>query len=155
MNYIVIFFAKYVVFVLPLIVAIVFLVIEKKEKIAFLKFSVIMAPVSYALAYVAGYLWYNPRPFVVEQIVPLIYHVNDNGFPSGHTLFAGVFAMSLFFVHRKTSIALLVLTIIIGVSRVVADVHHLMDIVGSILIVVIGALIAYSFDRRLFKARLS
>ncbi len=75
---------------------------------------------------------YSPRPFVVENISPLIPHIADNGFPSEHTLLAMMIAGIVFVYHKKMGIFLLGLAIAVGLGSVFAKVHHSIDILGSI-----------------------
>lgn len=88
-------------------------------------------PLAYAVAKTASFFYYNARPFVVENSTPLVAHVADNGFPSDHTLLATALA-SVVLVYSRTWGALLwLLALCIGVSRVLADVHHVVDIAAS------------------------
>jgi len=152
MNTIIVIFADYIIFLIPIVVLGIFLSLKKKQKIDFLLYAVILAVCSYFIAFVADILWYNPRPFVLSGELPLVPSGDDNGFPSGHTLFAAVFAMSFFFVHRKTSYVLLFVAVLIGLARVFADVHHYVDIFASIFVVIVGGVIAFIFDKKLFHA---
>lgn len=83
----------------------------------------------------------NPRPFVIENVTPLIPHVANNGFPSEHTLFAMMIAGVIFVYHKKMGIFLGVLAIVVGISSVLAKVHHVTDVIGSIFIAVTAILI--------------
>ncbi len=89
----------------------------------------------------------SPRPFVVEHITPLFPHVANNGFPSEHTLFATVIASVLFVYNKKVGTLLFLLAFCIGVARVLANVHHLIDIIGGIAIGVISVYIVYCFRK--------
>lgn len=91
----------------------------------------LMSGVGFALSRIAGALYNDPRPFVTEHILPLIPHVADNGFPSDHALLGAVVAMIVFHFNRRLGVFLLILTLCVGVSRVLARVHHPIDIVGS------------------------
>ena len=50
--------------------------------------------------------------------------------------------MALLSVSRKWAVNLFVLTVIVGASRVLAGVHHPIDIVGSILFGALGGVVA-------------
>jgi undecaprenyl-diphosphatase len=88
---------------------------------------------------VAGRLWTDPRPFVVDHIVPLISHPADNGFPSDHTALATAVAAVVLLWHRRAGAALLVLAVLIGTARVGAHVHHWPDIIAGFAIGVVCA----------------
>lgn len=97
---------------------------------------------------ILSYFIKSPRPFVVENITPLFPHIMNNGFPSGHTLFATVIAGTLFLYNKKLGIGLIILTLCIGLARVLANVHHMVDIVGGLVSGVASVLISrYVFSR--------
>ncbi|MCL4405363.1 MAG: phosphatase PAP2 family protein [Patescibacteria group bacterium] len=105
--------------------------------------GIIIAPLAYVLSRIAGYLYYNPRPFVVGDFTPLIAHAADNGFPSDHVLLTAAVAMIVWFYNKKLSVVLWSLAILIGVARVLAGVHHVADILGSVLLVLISGIVYY------------
>ncbi len=83
------------------------------------------------LAFIGSQLYHNPRPFVQGGFTPLLPHSNDNGFPSDHTLLAATLGWAALVFSRKMGIALLVLAALIGVSRMAAGLHHLVDVIGG------------------------
>lgn len=113
--------------------------------------SAITLPLSYILGVFARSLWYNPRPFVVKGIEPLIAHIPDNGFPSDHTLLLATLASIAYYFDKRYSAALWVVTLLVGLSRVFAQVHHLVDILGSIVIALVSAKIAYAIIHPLWN----
>jgi len=64
-------------------------------------------------------------------------HVANNGFPSDHTLLATTIAMLVYIFDKKLGIFLLVVSFLVGASRVVSGVHHWLDINGSIIIALV------------------
>ncbi|MEK7135264.1 MAG: phosphatase PAP2 family protein [Patescibacteria group bacterium] len=114
-------------------------------------FSALTLPLSYILGVIARSLWYNPRPFVVKGIEPLIAHIPDNGFPSDHTLLLATLASIAYYFDKKYSAALWVVTILVGLSRVFAQVHHLVDILASMVIALVSAKIAYAIIHPLWN----
>lgn len=88
----------------------------------------------------AGALHVDPRPFVVDRTVhPLFPHPADNGFPSDHTTFAVAASAVVLGVRRRTGAVLLVLGVVGGLARVLANVHHVQDIVGGVLLGLVAA----------------
>lgn len=83
---------------------------------------------------------FSPRPFMIEDIIPLFPHVADNGFPSEHVLFAMVIASVVFVYNRKLGVVLGILAIIVGLARVAAGVHHPIDVLGGIAIAIVSVL---------------
>ena len=114
-------------------------------------FSALTLPLSYVLGVVARSLWYNPRPFVVKGIEPLIAHIPDNGFPSDHTLLFATLAAIAYYFDKRYSAALWIVTLIVGIHRMLGQVHHLVDILASILIALVSARVAYVIIHRLWN----
>jgi undecaprenyl-diphosphatase len=103
------------------------------------------------LTIVFSKMYYHPRPFVVNNIKPLIEHGNDNGFPSDHTVMAMTIAGAIFFYRRKYALVALILTIAVAAGRILAHVHSLIDILGGIVIGVMSAYIGYVLSRMILK----
>lgn len=108
-------------------------------------FSIITLPLAYIVAKILSMFYYDARPFVVGNFIPLIPHAPDNGFPSDHTLISAAFAAVLFPFNKKVAIITSVITLIVGYSRVYTGVHHSIDVIGSIAIVGVVACVVYFF----------
>jgi len=147
LDTLVIFGAKYLWLVALLGMIIYFLLQSKGMKGKIALFSLIVLPFTYIIAKGIGLFYYNPQPFVVGKFTPLISHVPDNGFPSDHTLLVAALASVIFFYNRTAGSLLFLLAITVGVSRVSAGVHHVIDIIGSIIIAIVVAVIV----RRILK----
>jgi undecaprenyl-diphosphatase len=147
----VVFCAKYLIFILASIFVIVTLLSSRPSRNGILKLAILAFPLAYIMALIASHLFYDTRPFVVEHVQPLIPHQPDNGFPSEHTLLGMVAASSVFVYHRKLGVLLAVLGILVGVSRVIAKVHHPVDIVASIAIALAATLLAWIVVRKICK----
>lgn len=85
----------------------------------------------------------SPRPFVIEDVAPLFPHAADNGFPSEHVVFAMVIASLVFVYNRKLGITLGILALIIGLARIIANVHHSIDVLGGAVIAIASVLGAW------------
>lgn len=96
-------------------------------------------------------LYFDPRPFVEGQFEPLIKHVADNGFPSDHTLLLAAIASVITFYDKRYATILWVITLVVGLSRVYAGVHHLLDIAGAILIALVSTSLVYFVLMRIKK----
>ncbi len=154
MDQIAIIIAKYFYLLVIAIGAVYFLFQPRNIQKSMAICAVVIAPLAYILAKIAGFLYYNPRPFVVGHFVPLIAHVADNGFPSDHVLLTGAVAMIVWFYNKKVSSVLWVLALLIGWARVFAGIHHVADIAGSIVIVLISGAAYYFFISRKMRPRL-
>ena len=135
MNTIIIFSAKYLYLFIVAIAAVLFWRLKEYRREIFI-FAAISFPLTYLTRLLAGSLYFNPRPFVVEHFIPLISHSADNGFPSDHTLLVSAIAMLFFYYRRRTSFVLWALAFVVGAARVMAGVHHSLDIAGSMLIAI-------------------
>jgi len=149
MDILIVFIAKYLIFVSAAIAVVFFLKQPREKKKEILTFAAMLLPVSYIVAKIAGYFYFSPRPFAVGNFTPLISHAADSGFPSDHTLLGAAIAMAIFHFNKKLGLFLFFLAIFVGLARVLAGVHHSMDIVVSAIIV----LIVYSITFRRFDLR--
>ena len=144
-NSLIIFGAKYLIFFVILI-ALGYIFSKPKEiRNGMLIFAIIVLPLSYLAAKIASYFYYDARPLVTQNFTPLVSHVADNGFPSDHALLATAAAAIVFFFDRKVGAFLFLLAILVGASRVLAGVHHTVDILGSIIIVALISFLVYQF----------
>ena len=133
-NLIFVFGAKYLYLLVIVIAFAWFLLQPKPRKKEVLIIAGICLPLIFVIFKIAGYLYYNPRPFVLGYFKPLIYHNPDNGFPSHHELLVSAIAAVVFIFSRRTGLVLWILALLVGFSRVYVGVHHMIDIAGSILI---------------------
>ena len=147
MRFLVIFGAKYL-FLLP--VAVFFLILARaRDKLGYLlKLSVLTFPLSLLVGKLLNHFIQDPRPFVVERITPLIAHAPDNGFPSDHTLLTATIAAVVFVYNKKIGILLFILSFLIGAARVLAGLHHPLDVAGSFFIGVSTTWLVASVLRR-------
>jgi len=145
MNYIIIFCAKYLFLLIVILSGVVFWQLPKQKKKEMIIFSIISLPVIFLLSRVMAKLYFNPRPFVVENFLPLISHLPDNGFPSDHTLLSAALSMLVYYFNKKMGWLLLEISLIVGLARVAAGVHHLTDIFGSIIISFFVSVLVYQY----------
>lgn len=136
-----IFGAKYLIFASILLTGYYLFVspIETRKKLMI--FLLISLPFAYIVGIGAREMYVNPRPFAVENFEPLVAHAADNGFPSDHVLLAASLAAILFFFNRRYAAWLGGFAIFIAVSRVYVGVHHSLDVLASIGIAMLCAII--------------
>ena len=138
-----IFGAKYLLIISFIIAGVYFLKQPLESKKKMVAFGVLSIIIICSLAFVAGYLYNDPRPFVVEHFTPLVAHIPDNGFPSDHVLIVSAIAAIVYFFNRKVGLALLGISILVAISRVYVGVHHPIDVIASLVISFDGAGITY------------
>lgn len=157
MDSVLIFFIKYVVFIIVAIAAVYWLTLPKKQKIQMLVFGLVLAAIAFILTRIGSALYYDARPFVDMGIEPLVPHDNNNGFPSDHTALAFSAAAAIFYMNKKLGAITLALALAVGLSRVIGHIHSLTDIIGSIVFVAISYAVAYyvtpKITQRLFAPK--
>ena len=99
---------------------------------------------AYMLAKFIGTV-YQPatlRPFELLGVDPGAFYLNNPGFPSDHALFVTAITCAVWFETRMKKVSLLLasLVVLICVGRVVALVHTPLDVIGGVVIALIGAL---------------
>lgn len=152
MNSLAIFGANYLYIVL-LFLAFVWYLFQpweaKKEMIAW---GIVALPVMYLLLVIAGLVYYDPRPFVSDNIIALIPHEPDNGFPSDHTLICSATSAIVFFYNKKMSVFLWLVTALVGASRVYTGIHHTADILMSVALAGVVSFVVWTFALPKLKA---
>lgn len=141
MDTLIVYTAKYAFVLSILIAAYVWWRLPGRQKTELLAWGLIGGAVVYALIKLTGLLYYDTRPFVADHTTPLFAHPPDNGFPSDHTALTMFIAVCVFHYSRKWGIVLIVISVLIGASRVAARVHHPIDIIGAIVIAIVAAVV--------------
>ncbi len=150
MDTLIIFGAKYLIILPALAVLTIVFILPSRERVRFTILLVISLPLALVLAKIAGHLYFNPRPFVVGNFTPLVQHGADNGFPSDHTLLASALAAAVTVIRPRLGAILWLLALVVGMCRVLAGVHHVIDIIGAIVV----AAVAVHSTHLLLRARL-
>jgi undecaprenyl-diphosphatase len=93
---------------------------------------------------VAGKLHSDPRPFVQNpSLHPLFQHARDNGFPSDHSIAAGLIAGLVLIRSRPWGAAFALAAFCVAAARAAAHVHHVQDVVAGLILGGIAAAIGY------------
>src|SRR5690348_9031192 len=152
MDSLMIFAATYLVYML-VVASIVYVLFQKRDiQKRMVVFAIISLPITYLLAKIAGKLFYDPRPFVIQHITPLIPHAPTNGFPSDHALISFAVAWIVFLHNKKFGIIFFLGALIVGIGRVYVRVHSPIDIIGSLVISsVVAILTDYVLKSWVFK----
>lgn len=147
-DFIIIFGAKYLYLIAVGIFLIYLIRLPKEQRIGMLTLSLFGLPITYIVSLIAGYFYNNPRPFVSDHIAPLFTHVANNGFPSDHTLFVAALASIAYHYNKTFGIVLFTIAILVGTARVLAGIHHWVDILGALVIAVAITAVVYKLSRR-------
>lgn len=95
----------------------------------------------------------RPRPYhVTAEIQLLIPPLSDYSFPSGHTGAAFAVASALFFMKNRLWIPALILSVLIGFTRLYLYVHYPSDVLAGALLGIlsgwIGSMLVKKLDRK-------
>lgn len=152
MDSIIIFCAKYLILFIGLILVWLWVKSSSNDKKKIAVQVAIAGIFGIVLIKIAGKLYYHPRPFVNGQVKPLFAHGPDNGFPSDHTALAMTLTAVIYYYDRQLAIAGFVLTIAVGVARVLAHVHSPVDILGGLVIGAVAGWAGWLITRKLWVA---
>lgn len=139
MRELAIFFAQWMVFCVPLLLAVLWIFGEQRQRRV-----VLLAGLSIALALACNLvireLWFHPRPFMLGLGQNFLAHAPGASFPSDHAsgLFAMAFALILASL-RKTGLVMLGLALLVSWARVYLGVHFPLDILGGCLVGLLSA----------------
>lgn len=89
------------------------------------------------------------RPFELLGVSPGAAYLDNPGFPSDHVLFVTAIICAVWFETRmkRLTAVLIVLALLVGIGRVLALVHTPLDVIGGVLIALLGA-VWYSNEPR-------
>jgi membrane-associated phospholipid phosphatase len=145
--------ADWLVIAVALVGGIGFLLLVKKDWREAIGRALLTGLTALWLAKIASLFYQGERPFVLLGEDPKAEFLNNPGFPSDHTLL--VFAVT-FIVWGTTknvplTLALLVMSILVAVGRVLALVHSPIDVLGGAACALLAATIIYGKKLYSFK----
>jgi undecaprenyl-diphosphatase len=111
----------------------------KKEQVIHALFACLFA---WLVAALIKHFFPTLRPFIINgKDVGVIIPPQDGAFPSEHTVVAFALAVTIFFHDRRCGWFFLVAALVIGIARIIANVHYPIDIVGGAFLGTIMAVI--------------
>ncbi len=114
---------------------------------------------SYMLAKFAGALWQPQelRPFEQLGVQAGAAYLDNPGFPSDHTLFAGFLTLAVWFATRNPKYAgiMATMTVLVAVGRVFAQVHTPLDVIAGLAFALLGAVWYAPFIKSRITPRLA
>ncbi|PIR58006.1 MAG: hypothetical protein COU71_00970 [Parcubacteria group bacterium CG10_big_fil_rev_8_21_14_0_10_38_31] len=154
LDFIIIFFADYFIFVLAL-GALFLALYHKNEKqiIRNLSFIFISGIVAWVLVQIIKSYYFSPRPFLaLGEVRQLIEHGTNDSFPSGHTAFSFAIATAVYFWKRKYAWIFFVGAMFVGLARIATGIHFPYDILGGIALgVIVTSSIHFLLKSKLFS----
>ncbi len=138
------FFSDFAVIAVAVFLVVLWLYAVMKKDVGY---KIIALDILYAILFAFAVYWIlqfglpmRPRPETITALPPLINHLPDNSFPSGHAIFAGASVVAIgYFLSMPISTGFAILGVIMLVCRVIAGVHYFGDVFVGI---IIGALLA-------------
>lgn len=144
LDWLIIFFAEYLIFILAIIAAI--LILKEKDwhrRFYFAALAIISTILSRAVfTEIIQFYYYHPRPFAAADISPLINHAATSSFPSGHMAFFSI-VLTVWLINRRIGAWFAAGAFLVGVSRIAAGIHWFTDILGGIFVGALGFFIIY------------
>jgi undecaprenyl-diphosphatase len=139
------FAAQYLLFIMVAAFAAVWLLgTDRAGKFRLGGAAVIGLVVAVVFLVVAGKLHSDPRPFVQNpKLHPLFQHARDNGFPSDHSIAAGLIAGLMLLRSRLWGGLFALAACCVAAARAAAHVHHVQDVVAGLILGGIAAVIGY------------
>lgn len=140
-----IFAAKYLVFVVfaAAVLVIAYLLSRRQWRQVTYFFGTLV--LSYILLQIAAHIYIDHRPFVDHHLTQLVSHAAGTSFPSDHTTVTAAIAFGLLFLTRFKALGLAVLgcAFLIGFARVFVGIHYPIDILGGLLVGLLGGSSVY------------
>jgi len=153
-DYLSVFFAKYLPFLLIIILLYLFFKKSdtfKNKKIVLL--SIFSGAVSYFFVKGIIVLFYpQPRPYILlSSVIPLItQNINEayHSFPSGHTIFFFTISTVVYLYYKKLGTFFFFISFIMALSRIIIGVHWPIDIAfGGMLGIITGYIIHLIYNK--------
>lgn len=130
MEFLIILGAKYLFAIVVLGACLALPLLPFDQRKTYLLRALVAGVLAIALTKMAGLLYVDPRPFT-HGVTPLFAHDPDNGFPSDHTVLSVAAALFALTVSKQLGAALLVLAVLVALCRVLAGVHHPIDVIAG------------------------
>lgn len=142
MHTIVTIIAQYFAVIPALALVVLFFRLKRRPRWEFTAFVILSLVLTAIFIKIAGALHQDPRPFVRDGVTPYFSHPADNGFPSDHAAFSAAIAFVVLRYSRWLGGLLIVVAGLIGAARVIAGVHHGVDIFAGYILGIVAVAIS-------------
>ncbi len=143
-NSIIIFLASFLIWIMFAGLFVLWIVdgkIKREEVIH----ALLAAGLAWSIAQIIKALFPTVRPFITDGTTPMVLlPATDGAFPSGHSAAAFALATSIFLHDKKVGIFYQFAALIIGIARILGNVHYPIDILGGALL---GVMVAFITKR--------
>ena len=148
LDFIGIFFADYLLWIVVGILIILFLI--KKTRIMAIVAGASIILGRYVVVEIIKRLYSRPRPYLILDGVKKIISENHDyqSFPSGHATIFFALATAIYFFNKKWGIVSFVAAILVGISRIFVGVHWPLDVLaGAIVGIISGVIVNLIFKK--------
>lgn len=145
LDYVGIFLAHYFEYFLWLVIALLLVINFKKYWKMVVEAFATAVFTRFILAEIIRWLWFRPRPFVSQNIIPLINQSPlESSFPSGHASFYFALSTIVYCYNKKAGILFYIASSLIVLARVFVGIHWPSDILAG---AVLGILMGYILNK--------
>jgi undecaprenyl-diphosphatase len=147
-------FSNYVpdIFMAALAVTYAIGIVTKNEKMRVITIDTFMVTIlNLFLSFAIGVFWYVPRPFVNNRVNLLIPHTIDASFPSDHAIGTMSIAVGINKWNKVYGRLLIMLSILVGISRVYVGHHYPLDVIGGYAIVFVTSFLYDCFLKNIVQ----
>lgn len=140
LDKIMIFCSKGLPVIFALAVVVVYLIGISKRNVRYRKIAVntiVFTVINLIVSFIIGAVYYVDRPFVHHNVNLVISHATNASFPSDHVIGTFSIALGLRMFNKKLGNVLIVLSIIVGISRIYVGHHYPSDIIGALIVVLV------------------
>ena len=155
LDYLGIFLADYLPYLVIIFLFVSFLWFKKERLKNIIMFSVAFSSGLIARFIVKSFIlifYQRPRPYValqsVHKLISMSPGENWQSFPSGHAIFFFALATAIYFNNKKLGWSLIIISVVIGITRVFVGVHYPSDIIAG---ASLGVLTAFLIQKLYLK----
>ena len=96
--------------------------------------AVLALSMAFFIASGIKYFWPSERPFQMVGANPALVNAPDASFPSLHAALAFALAFTVLLTHKRYGSILVLCAFLVGLARVLAQVHYPIDILGGVVV---------------------
>lgn len=144
LDNIMIFCSKCLPGIFALAVIIIYLLGISKKRVNYRKIAVntiIFMLINLLVSLIIGEIHYVNRPFVSHNVNLVIPHDANASFPSDHVIGTFSIALGLRMFNKKLGNIFIILSILVGISRIYVGHHYPSDVIGAFIVVLIMSFI--------------